>query len=128
MAARVKQELKESSLLFPVGTGYFQDCQYFEGPAIPPNAYPGQLAYPCITSLDDDTGVIISGEYNISANWILTSTVWSYNFKSGEWKNLASVPFLLYNFNCIGVKLASGKNAILATGEQRSSRLLYKGL
>ena len=115
--------------VFPVGTGYFQDCQYFHGPAYPPKAYLGPLAYPCVTSIDDDTGVIISGKYyNYSiSDWITIPSVWSYNFTSANWKNLANAPFLLNKVNCIRVKLATGKNAILVTGKLHVNNVFLIG-
>ena len=114
------------AIYFSVGTGYFQDCQYFQGPAYPPGAYAGPLAYPCVTSIDDDTGVIISGEYYNGASWILQSSVWSYNFTSGQWKSLANTTFLQYDFNCIRVKLSSGKSAILVAGVLTSNIRIKK--
>ena len=82
----------------------------------PQGAYAGPLAYPCVTSIDDDTGVIISGLYFNGTIWVTIASVLSYNFTSGNWKNLASAPFLQRDFNCIRVKLASSKNVLLVTG------------
>lgn len=79
--------------------------------------YPGQIRSPCVTSYDDDTGVIISGQYVKGGSWQIFPNVWSFNFTSGNWSNLANTTFLVKEFNCVRAKLASGKSVILVTGE-----------
>ncbi len=95
-----------------VGTDYFEDTVLKKGPAYPAGSYPGSFTYPCVTSIDDNTGLIISG---ISGTTVYTS-VKSYNFSTGVWKNLSDTPFKRRNFACMRVTLSSGKDVVLVIG------------
>jgi hypothetical protein len=84
-----------------------------KGPAFPAGSYPGSFTYPCITSIDDNTGLIISG---MSGTTVYTS-VKSYNFSTGVWKNLTDTPFKRRSFACMRVTLSSGKDVVLVIGK-----------
>jgi hypothetical protein len=102
-------------LFSTVGTDYFEDIVLKKGPDFPLGSYPGKFNYPCVTSIDDNTGLIISGLYWSSGYKAYTS-VKSYNFSSGLWKNLSDTPFKKRNFACMRVTLSTGKNVVLVIG------------
>ncbi len=97
-----------------MGTDYFENNLHVKGPALPAS-YSSTFSTPCITSIDDNTGVIISGNYQ-RGTYIYTS-VNSYNFTSGVWKNLADTPFKRRGAACMRVMLSNGKNVVLVIGK-----------
>ena len=98
-----------------MGTDYFEDIVLKKGPAFPVGSYPGKFNLPCVASIDDVTGLIISGLYWSSGYKVYTS-VKSYNFSTGIWKNLTDTQFKKRNFACMRVTLMNGKNVVLAIG------------
>jgi len=101
-----------------VGTDYFENGLLKKGPALPVGSYPGLFYNPCVTSIDDNTGLLLSGTYlySQSQSYLAYTSVKSYNFTSGVWKNLADTPFKRRIFACTRVTLLNGKKVVLVIG------------
>jgi hypothetical protein len=74
-----------------------------------------------VTSIDDNTGLIISGMHGTS----VYTSVKSFNFTSREWKNLTDTPFERRNFACMRVTLSEGKDVVLVIGNIFSFLTFY---
>ena len=51
-----------SSTFTQEGVDYFENGQFKQGPSFPAGAYPTNLNYPCLTSLDDNTLLVVFGK------------------------------------------------------------------
>jgi hypothetical protein len=98
------------------GTNYFENGVYKVGPPLPTGAYVGQFIYPCTASIDNNSGIVISGQYFSMLAWHAFTAAFTYNFTSNAWKQLKDTPFKAMQTNCQRVTLANGKQAILVVG------------
>lgn len=90
---------------------------FYQGPSYPPNAYGDPVINPCVSSIDDDTGVLISGQtYNSTVGYKTLTSVWAYSFKNSTWKKMADFPAKVKGLSCIRTRLESGKDVIIAAG------------
>ena len=114
-----------SAVLFITeGTDYLLDGLFYQGPKYPSGAYGDPVLIPCVTSIDDNTGVLVSARSNINGGYKTLTSVWSYSFKNLTWNKLADFPAKIKGLSCTRAKLASGKDVILTAGNALTLALI----
>ena len=113
---QTSSNLKVSAYIYYISildnTDLFVNGKYMAGPSFPSGAYPGYFTYPCLSAVDDNTGIIMFGLYNS----VTYTQVRSYNFTSRTWKQLKDSPIKRKLAVCQKVTLANQTTVIFVIG------------
>jgi len=88
------------------------------GPLFPSGAYPDYFVVPCLSSADNNTGIIMFGliKTDMFSSLSTYTQVRSYNFTSGTWKRLKDSPIKRKLAVCQRVTLANQTSVIFVIG------------